>query len=144
MTRRGERTVTLTSMPPSLSAVRQQSIAVLPPPITTTRLPMVCTCSKATDVSQSMPMWTLALASLRPGMSRSLPLGAPVPMKTASKPSFSSAARLLISWPKRVSTPKSRMRSISSSSTLTGRRKEGMLVRISPPPFGSFSNRVQL
>ncbi len=88
ITRLGERTVTFTSMPPRRRLVRQQSMAVLPPPITTTRLPIFATCSKATEVSQSMPMWMLAAASLRPGMSRSLPLGAPVPMKTASKPSF--------------------------------------------------------
>ena len=36
------------------------------------------------------------------------------------------------------------MRSISSSSTATGRRNEGMLVRISPPPLGSFSNSTQV
>ena len=50
ITRLGERTVTFTSMPPSRRLVRQQSMAVLPPPITTTRLPIRCTCSKATDV----------------------------------------------------------------------------------------------
>ena len=35
------------------------------------------------------------------------------------------------------------MRSTSSSSTPAGRRKEGMLVRISPPPLRSFSNSTQ-
>jgi hypothetical protein len=34
-----ERTITLTSSPPSRRDVRQQSIAVLPPPSTITRLP---------------------------------------------------------------------------------------------------------
>ena len=72
-------------------------MAVLPPPITTTRLPTVCTCSKATDVSQSMPMWMLAARFLAAGNVEVLALRRAVPMKTASKPSFSSAARLLIS-----------------------------------------------
>ena len=40
----------------------------------------------ATPASQSMPMWMLAPASLRPGSSSSLPRGAPVPTKTASNP----------------------------------------------------------
>ena len=75
ITRRGERTVTFTSMPPSRSAVRQQSMAVLPPPITTTRLPTVCTCSKATEVSQSMPMWMLACRFLATGDVEVLALG---------------------------------------------------------------------
>src|SRR4030081_1881079 len=36
-----ERTITLTSSPPRRRAVRQQSIAVLPPPSTMTRLPIL-------------------------------------------------------------------------------------------------------
>ena len=54
-----ERTITLTSSPPSRRAVRQQSIAVLPPPSTMTRLPILLTCSNETEASHSMPMWIL-------------------------------------------------------------------------------------
>ncbi len=79
-----ERTITFTSLEPRRRAERQQSIAVLPPPSTMTR---GCTCvtwPKDTDASQSMPMWTCAADSLRPGRSRSRPRGAPQPTKTAS------------------------------------------------------------
>ncbi|MNC89793.1 hypothetical protein D3C83_57820 [compost metagenome] len=79
-----ERTITFTSSPPRRRAERQQSIAVLPPPRTITRLPIFVTWPKETDESQSMPMWMCAAASRRPGMSRSRPRGAPEPMKTAS------------------------------------------------------------
>ena len=54
-----ERTITLTSSPPSRRAVRQQSIAVLPPPSTITRLPILSTWPNDTLESQSMPMWML-------------------------------------------------------------------------------------
>ena len=47
------------------------------------RSPIESMCPKATDSSQSMPMWMRSV-SCRPGMSRSLPRGAPVPTKTAS------------------------------------------------------------
>ena len=39
--RKGLRTITFTSSPPSRRAVRQQSMAVLPPPSTITRLPIL-------------------------------------------------------------------------------------------------------
>ena len=78
------RTTTCTSSPPSRREVRQQSMAVLPPPRTTTRLPILFTWPNETLASQSMPMWMLAAASRRPGMSRSRPRGAPLPTKTAS------------------------------------------------------------
>ena len=79
-----ERTTTCTSSPPSRRALRQQSIAVLPPPSTTTRLPIEVVWPNDTDESQSMPMWMFAAASLRPGVSRSRPRGAPLPTNTAS------------------------------------------------------------
>ena len=78
------RTITLTSLDPSRRAERQQSIAVLPPPSTMTRALTDLTWPKDTEASQSMPMWMLSAASLRPGMSRSRPRGAPQPTKTAS------------------------------------------------------------
>ena len=62
-----ERTITFTSSPPRRREVRQQSIAVLPPPRTITRLPILSTCPKDTFDSQSMPIWMLAAASARPG-----------------------------------------------------------------------------
>ena len=58
------RTMTLTSLPPRRRAERQQSIAVLPPPSTITRWPMLVTWPNDTEASQSMPMWMLAAASL--------------------------------------------------------------------------------
>ena len=79
-----ERTITLTSSPPRRRAVRQQSIAVLPPPSTITRLPTLVMWPNETDDSQSRPIWMLAAASLRPGTSRSRPRGAPEPTNTAS------------------------------------------------------------
>ena len=79
-----ERTITLTSSPPRRRAVRQQSIAVLPPPSTITRLPIFSTWPNDTLESQSMPIWILAAASLRPGISSSRPRGAPEPTKIAS------------------------------------------------------------
>ncbi len=76
--------MTLTSLEPRRRAERQQSIAVLPPPSTMTRGLTLLTWPKDTEASQSMPMWMLSAASLRPGMSRSRPRGAPQPTKTAS------------------------------------------------------------
>ena len=104
-----ERTTTLTSSPPSRREERQQSMAVLPPPSTMTRRPILVMCPNETLESQSMPMWMLAAASLRPGMSRSRPRGAPEPTKIASQPSASSALRLSMRTPGRKSTPRSRM-----------------------------------
>jgi hypothetical protein len=46
--------------------VRQQSIAVLPTPMMSTRSPIEVMCPKATDSSQSMPMWIWS-ESWRPG-----------------------------------------------------------------------------
>ena len=75
---------TLTSSPPSRREERQQSIAVLPPPSTMTRLPILSMWPNETLDSQSMPIWMFLTASLRPGMSRSRPRGAPQPTKMAS------------------------------------------------------------
>ena len=44
-----ERTITFTSSPPMRLDVRQQSIAVLPPPRTITRLPTFVVCPKETE-----------------------------------------------------------------------------------------------
>jgi hypothetical protein len=42
--------------------VRQQSIAVLPTPMISTRSSIEVDVPKATDSSQSMPMWILSLS----------------------------------------------------------------------------------
>ena len=84
-----ERTTTVTSSPPSRRDERQQSIAVLPPPSTMTRRPMWSIWPNDTEDSQSMPIWILAAASWRPGISSSRPRGAPEPTNTASQPSAS-------------------------------------------------------
>ena len=86
---RERRAMTLMSLPPRRRDVRQQSIAVLPTPMISTRSPIVSMCPNATLSSQSMPMWTWSPASWRPGISSSLPRGAPVPTKTASNFGFS-------------------------------------------------------
>ena len=49
--------MTLTSLAPSRSDVRQQSMAVLPTPMISTRSPIESMWPKAIDSSQSMPMW---------------------------------------------------------------------------------------
>ena len=81
---RPRRATTFTSVAPRRFAVRQQSIAVLPTPMITTRGSIFSTWRKWTLASHSIPMWTCAGSSWRPGMSSSLPLGAPLPTKTAS------------------------------------------------------------
>ena len=116
------RTTTFTSSPPRRRAVRQQSIAVLPPPSTSTRRPIRSTWPNATLASQSMPMWMPDAASARPGRPRSRPRGAPLPTKTASYPSSSSAPRLSIVRPSRSSGMRPRTYPTSSSSTLSGSR----------------------
>ena len=88
------RAITLTSVAPSRFDDRQQSIAVLPTPMISTRLPTDSTWPKWIDSSQSMPMkiWSV---SWRPGISSSLPFGAPLPTNTASNsPESSNAPRL--------------------------------------------------
>ena len=88
---RGLRAITFTSVAPRRSDDRQQSIAVLPTPMISTRLPIFSRCLNATDSSQSMPMWMLAAPCWRPGRSSSLPLGAPLPTNTASNPPVASS-----------------------------------------------------
>src|SRR3546814_18707793 len=73
-----ERTSTLTSLPPSRRAERQQSIAVLPPPSTSTRLPTFVTWPKETLASQTRPTWMFDAPSRRTGRSRWRPRGGPV------------------------------------------------------------------
>ncbi len=54
--------MTLMSLPPSRREVRQQSMAVLPTPMISTRSSMAVMCPKATPWSQSMPMKILSLS----------------------------------------------------------------------------------
>ena len=88
--------MTFTLLAPSRRLVRQQSMAVLPTPMMSTRSPILSMCPKATDSSQAMPMWMFAAASSRPGRLSSLPLGAPEPTNTASKPPVASSSRMLL------------------------------------------------
>ena len=102
----GERTITLTSLPPRRLELRQQSIAVLPPPRTMTRLPIDVTWPKR---HRRQPVDADVDVRRRlaggPGSSRSRPRGAPEPTKTASQPSASRARIESIRVPPRNSTP---------------------------------------
>ena len=59
--------MTFTSSPPSRRDERQQSIAVLPPPSTITRLPILSMWPNETLESQSMPIWMFLAASCAAG-----------------------------------------------------------------------------
>ena len=113
--------------------MRQQSIAVLPPPITTTRLPIrlhVLEGHRGEPVDADVDVGGHLPA---PGDLEVLALGrAGADENGIESLRPSKASRLSISLLKRASTPKPTMRSISSSSTVSGRRKEGILVRIKP------------
>ena len=131
---RGLRAITFTFFAPRRSEVRQQSMAVLPTPMISTFSPMDLMCSKATDSSQVMPMWMLAAPSARPGSFSSLPLGAPEPTNTASKPPLSSNSRMRLDRvvELQVHAHVDDLRDLVVQH-LCGRRNEGMLVRIRPP-----------
>ena len=58
---------------PRRREVRQQSMAVLPTPMISTRSPILSMCPKATDSSQSMPMW-IRSASVAAGEAQVLAL----------------------------------------------------------------------
>jgi len=70
---------------------RQQSMAVLPPPSTITRLPILLMWPKETEDSQSIPMWIVGRCLLAARNFEITPRGAPEPTKIASQPSASSA-----------------------------------------------------
>ena len=90
------------------ATLRQQSIAVLPPPSTTTRLPIFVVWPNDTlDEPVDADVDVRRRLARGPGTSRSRPRGAPLPTKTASHPSASSACRLSMRWPGRNSTPRS-------------------------------------
>ena len=102
----GERTMTLTSLPPSRFELRQQSIAVLPPPRTITRLPIdgdVAERDRREPVDADVDV-RRGLVRGR-GSSRSRPRGAPEPTKTASQSSASRARIDSMRVPPRNSTP---------------------------------------
>ena len=139
-----ERTTTLTSSPPSRREERQQSIAVLPPPSTMTRLPILSMWPNETLDSQSMPIWMFLAASLRPGMSRSRPRGAPQPTKIASKFFGEQRLHAVDALCRRRTRCRDRGCSrIPRRCTLSGRRNFGICVRIMPPDCGSWSNTTQ-
>jgi hypothetical protein len=74
--------MTLTLLAPRRKELRQQSIAVLPTPMISTRSPILSRCLNAIDSSHWMPIWMLAAPASRPGSLSSLPFGAPLPMNT--------------------------------------------------------------
>ena len=133
--------MTLMSLPPSRRDVRQQSIAVLPTPMISTRL------ADLVDVPEGDRLEPVdadvdvgRVASSRPGMSRSLPFGAPLPTKTASKPLVEQ--RLHAVDRRVVADVDAHVEDVCRSlrrARSAGRRNDGMLVRIRPPGSSSFS-----
>ncbi len=122
--------------------MRQQSIAVLPPPMTTTRLPIFSTWPKATEVSQSMPMWMFFDASLPAGNIQILAArcaGADEDRVEAFREDAFEALHLV---PKRRSTPKPRMRSTSSSSTWAGQAERRNVGAHQAAALGILFNRA--
>ena len=88
--------MTFTSLPPKRRDVRQQSIAVLPTPMMSTRSPIFSMWPKCADAEPlDADVDVRRRLRARPGMSRFLPVGAPLPTNTASKPSASSAFMLV-------------------------------------------------
>ena len=91
---RGLRAMTLTFFAPRRSELRQQSIAVLPTPMISTFSP-IARCGRRPPTRASRCRCGCGRVSLRPGRFSSLPLGAPEPTNTASKPPLSSSLRML-------------------------------------------------
>ena len=138
-----ERTITFTSSPPRRRAERQQSIAVLPPPSTITRLPICVMWPKDTEASQSMPMWMLCGRFVA---ARDVEV-APARRAAADEDRVVAfgqqrlhridalAAAELDAAGRGCSRPPRR-------SPSSGRRKRGICVRMKPPALGSRSNTV--
>ena len=136
---------------PRRLAVRQESIAVLPPPTTITRRPMCIGVSvsgfdasiRLTRVRYSLLDITLMLFS--PGMPMKLGRPAPDPTKMPLKPCSSSSFTLTV-LPTRQSfsnfTPMRSKFRISTSTILFGRRNSGMPYFSTPPISWRASNTV--
>ena len=144
-----ERRYTSVTLPPKRLAVRHESIAVLPPPTTSTFLPKLMGVSvvglaasiRLTRVRYSLD--DMMLMAFSPGMFMKLGSPAPEPTKIPLKPSFSSCSTLMV-LPTMTSvwkcTPILARFSISTSTILLGRRNSGMPYFSTPPISCSASN----
>jgi len=133
--------------------VRTASMAVLPPPMTATRLPRIAGVSVAGNryafirferVRYSLAEYTPI--RLMPGIRGKDGRPAPVPMKTASKPSSVNSSSTVNVWPITwfvlISTPRRRRPSISRSTIDLGRRNSGMPYTSTPPALWRASKMV--
>ncbi len=133
--------MTVTDFAPSRIELLEQSMAVLLSPIMTTRWPASVLIFIPTDVKKStLPITPLASS---PGMPRGGTVHAPIPRKTASKP---SSSRLFKSksfpsfTPILVSIPSFKIPSISQSRISFGIRYSGIPYLSIPPSLGMASN----
>ena len=103
-------------------------MATLPPPITTTFLPMLKRYPRLAFSRKSIPLWTPSRST--PGIERSRLRCAPTASTTASKPCSRSPetvkSRPAAEFNLRVTSPVSRISRICASTTLRGRRYSGM------------------
>ena len=144
-----ERRYTSVTSAPNRLAVRQESIAVLPPPITKTFLPImigVSVSGLAASMRFTRVRYSLLermLIAFSPGIPMKLGNPAPEPTKIPLKP-FSFKSSILMVLPTIVSvwkcTPMRRRLSISTSTILFGRRNSGIPYFKTPPISCSASN----
>ncbi len=138
MRSRVRRYTTIASSAPSRRAVRAASIAVFPPPYTTTRRPSNGRSSPSMLRRSETASSTFAAEPA--GMYARFPRCAPTARKTASKPPASiSSVRFPTFRSSSSVTPRSRIRWISASRTSRGSRYVGMPKRIIPPGRGPAS-----
>ena len=130
---RGRRAMTLMSLPPRRREERQQSMAVLPTPMIRTRSPILSMCPKATEPASRC---RYGCGRYRGGRAdpRSLPRGAPLPTKTASKSCVEQRphaldGRVVADLDAHVED----VVDLFGRARCSGSRKDGMLVRIRPP-----------
>ena len=133
----------IASVAPSRLAVRATSSAVLPPPYTTTRRPSIGLSSpsmlRSTDTASSM--WAASPA----GMYARLAMCAPTARNAASKWPAVIVSTIFVTFVfSSSSTPMSRMRCTSPSSTSRGNRYLGIPKRIMPPASGPASTILTL
>jgi hypothetical protein len=95
-----------------------------------------------TDDSQSMPMWMFFAASLRPGISRSRPRGAPEPTKSHRTVPPAALSGCRSRWPPRNSTPDVEHVADFLVDHRFGQAKFRIWLRIIPPARESPSNTV--
>ena len=106
---------------PSLFAVRAASIAVLPPPYTTTRRPSIGMLSPS--IERSIDTASTTRAAVPAGMYARFAMCAPTARNAASKPPSRIVPRMSLTLvSSRMSTPISTIRWISASRMARGRR----------------------